>query len=279
MEVLTSNRQQHIDRIVQGLMSHEDHLSYSSISAFKNSPRTFIDYKLGVKDDTDSMQYGSMLHCLVLEPDDFFNRYHIIEDLEIFNQIGGAKPRATKAYKEWYQDAVGKAGEKQIVETNDYLSAKIAAENIRTNRASAKILNMATEREKPLDWEFKNFKFKGFIDGDGERLIFDLKTCTDASPQKFQREIMQRGYYMQAAMYLCGLGQVKDCYIIACDRKNGVSVHKMESKLIEHGATEFNEILDKFNHCILTDAFDQSHDFHSPRHDGVFMCEKPGYLY
>jgi hypothetical protein len=279
MEVQTSSRQQHIDRIVHGLMAHEDHLSYSSISAFKNSPRTFIDYKLGVKEETESMQYGSMLHCLVLEPDDFFNRYHTIQDGDICNQIGGAKPRATKAYKEWYQEAVGKAGDKQIVENNDYVAAKIAAENIRTNRASAKILNMAIEKEKALEWEFKNFKFKGFIDGDGEKIIFDLKTCTDASPQKFQREIVQRGYYMQAAMYLCGLGQVKDSYIIACDRKNGISVHKLEGKLIEHGATEFNEILDKFNHCILTDAFDQSHDFWSDRWDGIFMCEKPGYLY
>jgi exodeoxyribonuclease VIII len=279
MEVQVSNRQQHIDRIVHKLMGHDDHLSYSSISAFKNSPRTFIDYKLGVKEDTEAMQYGSMLHCLVLEPEDFFNRYHIIEDLEICNQIGGAKPRSTKAYKEWYQAALQEAGEKQIVETADYVSAKIAAENIHSNRASAKILQMASEYEKPIEWEFKNFRFKGFIDGHGEKIIFDLKTCTDASPQKFQGEIMQRGYYMQAAMYLCGLGQVKDSYIIAADRKNGVSVHKIETKLVEHGATEFNEILDKFNHCILTDSFDQSHDFWSDRWDGIFMCEKPGYLY
>lgn len=279
MEVQVSSRQEQIDTIVHRLMAHEDHLSYSSISCFKNSPRKFIDYKLGIKEETDSMLYGSMLHCLVLEPDDFFNRYHIIEDLDICNQIGGAKPRATKVYKEWYQAAIAEAGEKQIVETNDYHAARIAAENVRHNRASAKILNMVIEREKPIDWEFKNFKFKGFIDGNGEKIIFDLKTCTDASPDKFQREIIQRGYYMQGAMYLCGLGQVKDYYIIALDRKNGVSVHKLESKLIEHGANEYNKVLDKFNHCILTDAFDQSHDFWSDRWDGTFMCEKPGYLY
>lgn len=279
MQAEITSRQEHIDRIVNGLMSHENHLSYSSISAFKNSPRKFIDYKLGVKEETDAMLYGSMLHCLVLEPDDFFNRYHTIEDGDICNQIGGAKPRATKVYKEWYQAAIQEAGQKIIVETNDYHAARIAAENIRYNRASAKILSMVEQREKPIEWEFKNFKFKGFIDGVGEKAIFDIKTCPDASPQKFQRDIMQRGYYMQAAMYLCGLGQVKDCYIIAADRQNGVSVHRLENKLIEHGATEYNKILDKFNHCILTDAFDQSHDFWSDRWDGVFNCEKPGYLY
>lgn len=279
MQIEVSSRQLHIDRIVNGLMSHKDHLSYSSISSFKNSPRKFIDYKMGVKDETDAMLYGSMLHCLVLEPDDFYNRYHIIDDTEKCNEIGGAKPRATKVYKEWYQIAIQEAGQKKIVETNDYYAARTAASNVTNNRASAKILQMATQREKPLDWEYKNFKFKGFIDGDGEAAIFDLKSCPDASPQKFQREIMNRGYYMQAAMYLCGLGQVKDSYIIAVDRMNGVSVHKLENKLVEHGASEYNEILDKFNHCILTDAFDQSHDFWSDRWDGIFNCEKPGYLY
>src|SRR5687767_9617340 len=103
MQAEITSRQEHIDRIVNGLMSHENHLSYSSISAFKHSPRKFIDYKMGIKEETDAMLYGSMLHCLVLEPDDFFNRYHTIEDGDICNQIGGAKPRATKVYKEWYQ--------------------------------------------------------------------------------------------------------------------------------------------------------------------------------
>lgn len=278
MEVQVS-RHEKIDSIVGRLMAHEDHLSYSSISAFRQSPSRFIDYKLGVKEETDAMLYGSMLHCLILEPEDFFNRYHIIEDGDICAQIGGAKPRATKEYKEWYQVATQEAGKKEIVETADYHAAQVAAYNVRTNRASAKILSMVTEKEKPLDWEFKNFKFKGFIDGDGDKILLDLKTCTDASPAKFQREIISRKYYLQAAMYLCGLGTHKDCYIIAMDRNNGVSVHKLESKLIEQGAIEYNNILDKFNHCILTDAFDQSHDFWSDRNDGVFMCEKPGYLY
>lgn len=279
MEVQTSKRQEQIDGIVNGLMLQDGHLSYSSLSAFKSSPKSFIDYKLGIKEETESMLYGAMLHCLVLEPDDFFNRYHCLDDRDICNQIGGAKPRATKAYKEWKEAAMTEAGGKILVETDDYLAAQIAANNIIYNRASMKVLELAVEREKPIDWEFKNFRFKGFIDGNGERAMFDLKTCPDANPDKFQREIMNRGYYLQAAMYLYALGEAKDYYIIAVDKKNGVSVHKLEMALIEHGMNEYSELLDKFNHCILTDSFDQSHDFYSPRHDGIFMCEKPSWLY
>lgn len=279
MEVQINSRQAQIDRIVNGLMTHEDHLSYSSLSAFKSSPKAFIDYKLGVKEETESMLYGAMLHCLVLEPDDFFNRYHCLDDRDICNQIGGAKPRATKQYKEWKEVAMQAAAGKTLVETDDYLAAKIAADNILYNRASRKVLDLSATREKPIEWEFKNFKFKGFIDGDGEKAIFDLKTCPDARPKKFHRTIVDNGYYLQAAMYLYATGIPKDYYIIAVDKKNGVSVHKLEMALIEHGMAEYEELLNKFNHCILKDSFDQSHDFYSERYDGIFMCEKPSYLY
>ncbi|MGN6417758.1 MAG: PD-(D/E)XK nuclease-like domain-containing protein [Pseudobacter sp.] len=277
--LILSNRQQQIDAIVSALMSHDMHLSYSSLSAFKRSPVEFIDYKLGVRDTTDSMEYGSMLHCLVLEPDDFRNRYHTIDDREVITEIGGEKPRATKKYKQWYSDQVAAVGNKKIVDTNDYITAEITARNIRTNRASQKVLDLAWLREKPIEWEFKNFKFKGFIDGDGHTAIFDLKTCADATPNKFQRDIISRGYYLQAAMYLYAEGKMKDYYIIAADKKNGVSVHKLEPKLIELGMIEYDNILNRFNHCILTDGFDQSYDFWSDRVDGIYNAERPGYLY
>lgn len=279
MLTATLSRHDRAQGVIDALMSGEGHLSYSSLSAFKSSPRDFIDYKLGVREPTDAMQYGAMLHCLVLEPDDFANRYHVLDDADICNQIGGSKPRSTNLYKDWKKAALIEAGKRELVETDDYLAAKIAADSILNNRASAKVIGRVTTREKPIEWEYKNFRFKGFIDGDGEKLMFDIKTMPDASPKAVQREIVKRALYMQAAMYLYAEGTPKDYYIIAVDRKNGISVHKLEMALIEHGMIEYSRLLDQFNHCILTDSFDQSYDFFADRGDGIFMCEKPGYLY
>lgn len=265
--------------IVSALMSHEGHLSFSSLKCFKESPATFIEYKLAKREPTDAMLFGSMLHCLVLEPQDFEKRYLCLDDQDICNSIGGAKPRATKAYKEWKEFTVAEAGDREIVETNDYLSAKIIASNVLHNRASSKILDMCWEREKPIEWEFKNFKFKGFIDGKGDKAKCDLKSCADASPQKFQREIINNSYYLQGAMYNYAEGENVPYYIIAVDRKGGVSVHKLEDRLIEAGMNEYNKLLDKFNECILKDDFDKSYDFWSDRFDGTFICEKPGYMF
>lgn len=268
-----------VQTIIDRLMAQEDHLSYSSLSAFKNSPKTFIDYKMGIKEETESMLYGSMLHCLVLEPEDFPNRYHVLDDRDICNQIGGAKPRATNKYKEWKETAFAEAEGKTLVETDDYLTAKFTADNIHHNRASSRLMRECPMHEIPLDWEYKNFKFKGFKDAEGEKKMFDLKTMPDARPAKVHRQIIDMGYYLQAAMYLYGGGTVKDYYIIAVDKKNGVSVHKIHHKLIEQGMIEYENLLNKFNQCILSDSFDQSHDFYSELYDGTFIAEKPGWMY
>lgn len=265
--------------IIDTLMSHEGHLSYSSISAFMETPEKFIDYKTGHKEETEAMIYGAMLHCLVLEPHDFNNRYYCLEDEDICAQIGGAKPRATKAYKEWKDTAIGEAQGKIIVKTDDYVAAKIAADSVLKNRASRKVLNMCPEREVKAEWEYLNFKFQGYKDCRGDKAIADLKSMPDADPDVVQREIVKRKLHVQAAMYIYSEGEYKDYYIIAVDKMKGVSVHKLHQKLIEKGMEEYDDILNKFNQCILTDSFDQSYDFWSDRADGIFVCEPPKWLF
>lgn len=267
-----------VDKIIGRLMSGEKNLSYSSLSAFKKSPTAFIDYQLGIKEETDAMIYGSMVHCLVLEPDDFENRYFCLDDTVVCLNIGGAKPRATKAYKEWYAIEAAGAGDKIIVGTEDYRIARMTAKNVRENKASAKVLKLCPEREKKVEWEYMNFSFKGFKDADGEKDTFDLKTCTDADPEKFQREIINRGYYLQAAMYLQAEGP-RNYYIIAVDKKGGISVHLLHPKLVEYGLNEYHKLLTRFNECILRNTFHENYDFWSPRWDGIFMMERPAYLY
>jgi PDDEXK-like domain of unknown function (DUF3799) len=267
-----------IQNILSQLLSGQSHLSYSSLSSFKSSPKDFIDYKMGRKEQTDAMIYGAMVHCLVLEPEDFDNRYHCLDDADICNQIGGAKPRATKAYKEWKAVAEQEANGRILVETDDYTHAKIVAANVLNNDASRKVLSKCPKRELPVEWDYMNFKFKGFIDGIGDNAIFDLKTCPDANPKKFTREIYDRGYYLQAAMYIFSQPEPKPYYIIAVDRKGGVSVHGLDERLIDSGMKEYSELLTRFNECILTDHFNKSYDFWSNRHDGIFMTPKPSFI-
>jgi hypothetical protein len=266
-------------QIIGKIMSGESHLSYSSLSAFKSSPADFITYKLGKREETEAMIYGSMVHCLVLEPDEFDKRYHCLDDKDICFQIGGAKPRATKAYKEWKEVAMAECGERILVDTEDYEHAKIVALNVRTNRASLKVLRKCPEREKGINWTYENFLFKGFIDLDGNDATADFKTVPDASPKKALRTILENGYHIQQAMYRVGLAVKKKHYIIAADKKGGVSVHLLDEKLMEHGLEQYNLFCKRFNDCIMGDFWNQSHDFWAERFDGIFVADKAAWMY
>ncbi len=267
------------DQIVENLMAHRSHLSYSSLSAFGESPKDFIDYKLRKKEQSDAMAYGSMVHCLVLEPADFENRYMAFVDDEICAAIGGAKPRATKQYKEWLSEQEAGLNGRIMVSPVEYRHAKIVSDNVKFNRASRAVLDLCPRRELPIEWEYQNFMFKGFIDMDGDSAICDLKTCADASPKKFQRDIVAMDYHMQAAMYMHAQGKMKDFYHIAVDKNGGVSVHQMDKHLLEAGAERYERLIGRFNECILMDGWDQSYDFWSDRWDGIYKAEKPAWMF
>lgn len=279
MEQTLISQHETMEDIVAKLMRGEMRLSYSALSAFKESPAKFVEYKMRKKVTTDAMVFGSMVHCLILEPQDFDNRYFTFDDSAKCQEIGGDKPRATKAYKEWKAAKLSEAGEREIVDPQDFLSAKTIADNVKNNRAAAKVLRLCPIHEKGIDWEYKNFKFHGFIDGDGEEATFDLKICADATPRKFQRTIIDMDYHMQGAMYQYGNGRVKRHYMVAADKTGGVSVHLLHDKLIEKGMEEYDRLVGKFNECILAEGWGQSYDFWADRYDGIYMAEAPNWLY
>lgn len=277
-----------IEQIVAKLISQEMALSYSALSNFADSPKSFIEYKLKKKVQTDAMLYGQMVHCLILEPDDFDKRFFTFDDTEKVEQIGGGNPRATKEYKQWKAEQVACAGELVVISPQDFKAAKKAANDVKFNKASAWILHNCTLREQKIDWEFKNFKWHGFIDAiepnehgnflNTSGIMCDLKSCADAEPKKFQRDIINMKYYLQAAMYLMGAGP-RDYYIIAFDKNGGISVHKLHKDLIEYGMDEYDKLMGKFNECILLDKWNESFDFWSNKFRGYFDAERPAWLY
>lgn len=284
-------RQDQIDAIIMRLIRGEDHLSFTSLNAFRRSPVSFIDYKQNKLEQTDeetaAMKFGSMLHCFVLEPDDFANRFYSFDDSDKCNELiaGGAKsPRATKAYKEWYATQAESAGDRTIVKPQEAAHARLVANNLKNNRAARRVMDMCPVHEKRIEWTHKNFNHKGFIDGDGEHAMFDLKSMADAEKRKAQRAITDKGMYIQAAMYQFGSGltKMKQHYIIAVDKMSGVSVHELHPRLLQQGLEDYMALVDYFNVCIIEDAFEESFDFwaknREQRWTGIFSAELPGYM-
>jgi hypothetical protein len=286
-----ASRQDQIDAIIMRLIRGEDHLSFTSLNAFRRSPVSFIDYKLGkleeTQEETDAMKFGAMIHTLVLEPHLFDERYFTFDDSDKCEElrVGGAKsPRATKAYKEWYSVQASSAGDRMIVKPQEAAHARLVANNVKYNRAARRVMDLCPKHEVPIEWTFQNFTFKGYIDGCGEHAIFDLKSMADAEKRKAQRAVTDKGMYIQAAMYQHGMGIGKPLphYIIAVDKMSGVSVHELHPRLLQQGMEDYMQLVDLFNVCIINDDFERSFDFYAEyreeRRTGIFSAELPGYM-
>jgi len=277
--LILEDRQTKIDKLVSDLMDGTKTLSFSSLKAFRNSPADFIDYCFREKKQTDAMLLGVLIHCLVLEPDKFQERYTVMNDSDIMAQLADSgNPRNTKIYREWKAQFIASCiGE--TITFKMYQQAQIIAGNIIHNRAAKKVLSLCPNREQKIEWQFKNFGFRGYYDAGGDRARVDIKKVPDASPRAAQRTIINMWYHGQAGMYLTAEGVMLPFYIICADAKGGVSVHKIDKSLIEHALEEYGTLVDKFNECLLKDGFNQSYDFWAESYDGIFVCDKPAYMY
>lgn len=277
--LILPNRQEKIDQLISDLMSGEKTLSFSSLKAFRNSPSDFIDYVFKEKKQTDAMLLGTLIHCIVLEPEKFEERYTVMDDTEIMVTLADSgNPRNTKIYKEWKANFLATCiGETITLKMKQ--QAEVIAGNITHNRAAHKVLNLCPKREQKIEWQYKNFGFRGYYDLGGEKVRADIKKVVDASPRAAQRTIIQMGYHLQAAMYLTAEKVILPFYIICCDAKGGVSVHKLDKSLIEQGLEDYSMLVDKFNECLLKERFNESYDFFAESYDGIYLCDKPAYMY
>lgn len=268
------------NEVIKKIVRQEDHLSYSSISAFANSPRDFIKYKILKEEPTEAMIYGKLLHCVVLEPDKREERYVVLDDADIIKEIGGGNPRATNRYKDWKKAILESAGDRTLVSLQQWKDAELAADAISHDLSARLLLEITPDVEQEIVWEYNNYRWKGYVDRKGADAIADLKGTSDATPSAFKRTIWNDKLYLQGAIYLKGDALVnglhstypfrKDFYNIAVDRSGGVSVLQHDPALILQGLKEYEYLIEKFSECVLTDGWNRSYGFFSPSRDGIF---------
>ena len=89
----------------------------------KGGPRSLMNYlnqAKAKKKQTEAQIYGSAFHCAVLEPDELYKRFFVLDDAQICKSIGGKSPRSTNDYKAWKSAELLKHGGKQELDLSDY---------------------------------------------------------------------------------------------------------------------------------------------------------------
>ncbi|BAQ92513.1 nuclease [uncultured Mediterranean phage uvMED] len=218
-------------------------LSYSSIKSFAKSPNHLIEYWERKRESTPAMLKGTLIHTLILEPEEFGARYFILNDSEIMEEIGGKNPRATKKYKEWKADQLAENEGKEEVTEELYSEVMEVVSKVYKLDIAQKIENT----EKLIEFDFNGVPFKGFVDAEGFDFIMDVKTCQDASPAAFRRDIVKFSYHWQAALYTHAIPN-KDFYIVAVETVApfNIQVYKLNKLFLDLGRQQVTEAVEKF---------------------------------
>ena len=213
-----------------------DYLSYSALKQFAKSPNHYLQYVQREFVETPAMVLGSALHCLVLEPEKWSERYITAPKFD----------RRTKAGKEqaeaWELAADGKTNI-----TADQEQAAMAMCSAILSHPKATYVLRSLMYEMPVAGHIDGIEFRGIVDAmDGEKVV-DLKTTADASPDGFRKAASNFDYHLQAAIYRRITGRKQYYWVVVeTGAPYNVAVYKPTNESLEAADAYLRELVQRF---------------------------------
>lgn len=269
--------------VIAKISGGEFSLSFSALSAFAISPYAFIAYKVQERKQTPAMLMGEIVHCRVLEPDQFEKRYRIAPTVNaattegknvwggIFEEMTGEELPRNKQdnyvipkVADLIEEIKAKTGitviPGKVAEEGDFRARRLLK-----NKASRWVIDQLTQTEQAVEIEVNGVKVRGRIDGRSDGIIMDIKNVVNAELHAAAYAIKSRKLHWQAWIYSQALG-IRNYYIACVDGRGEVSVHLVSEKMIDQAEIEIWEYVERFKDLVMAGMFDptvwdQSQDF------------------
>ncbi len=177
---------------------------FSRLSAMAKSPAHYKAIMDLGRPDTAAMRLGRLVHVLVLGDPAAFSVWEGVRRGKAWDEFAAAHP------------------DQEIVSGSEMEAAANIAEAIVADEAGRELLT--GEREREIRWQFAGRDCAGRPDVFNKARVVDLKTTTDAHPERFARTALRLGYHAQLAWYQDGLTAAGICapeeaYIVAVETK------------------------------------------------------------
>ena len=222
-------------------------LSNSALTCLKQSPEVFRDrYILGKpQPESDAFRIGSAVHCLVLEPWKFSERYAMAPRVDRRTKQG-------KADWESFQETL--QGRELLTDDENTLAISLARA---FNKHAGLTTLLATEGkviEEPIQFELFGHDFKAKPDCviPSLKTIIDVKTCKDANPAKWKWSAVDYGYHRQAAIYqkACEFKYNQQFrFLFACVTKTypfEVALIEIDERSVGDGSNEVSVLVEEY---------------------------------
>lgn len=164
-------------------------LSASGAKTLLKSPARYRHEREHPAKPSAAMEFGTMFHALVLEPDVFAARYALGPQVDRRTKDGKA------AAEQWAADNAGRIA----VTVDDWERVHAMARAVEVSGAGD--LMTGGRMELPVLWERDGAGLKAKLDCLTERAIIDLKTTSAEDEDGLQRAAWQYGYHVSAAAY------------------------------------------------------------------------------
>ena len=247
------------------MSNHITHLSFTRLKELAHSPLALKRYIEETKKSTRAMDEGTLLDCLLFEPDTFDTRFFVMpEGLKkpTKAQLEAKKPspESVAQIAAWKTMQALINGRITITEEQKQ-EAEFLAESVRNNSTVTFQGLLHPDNFKfqvPVDFFYKGFKHRGIkdahgVDRNGKQVIWDLKRMAGRSGEALVRaQIRANKYDLQAAIY-CHPYDVEglpvEYYIIAVDNEGYVTPFRISKDAREKAAWEWRKLIAAAHRC------------------------------
>jgi hypothetical protein len=201
------------------------------------------------------MKLGTAVHCALLEPFDYKDRFIVVDDADITKEIGGKRPTATKKYSEWmleFQEANnGKIflskDEQNIVDTIVSKCDILGVTDTYFNSGEAEL----EIKGQVSDFD-EEFDALCIVDYETDFMSVDLKT-TSKPLHKFRYDANELGYDIQARLTNAINGKEFVFVVVQTVTPYDVGIFTCSDSFMDRGEMKINRALN--NYSIYEDEF------------------------
>tara|TARA_R100000005_G_C4971085_1_gene184056 strand:+ start:349 stop:1116 length:768 start_codon:yes stop_codon:yes gene_type:complete len=219
-----------------------EHVSNSMLSLLNKSPQHLQKLLDGHQEETPALIFGSAFHTYVLEPEKWK------QDVAIYD----GKTRRGKAWEEFQEQHASKT----IINKSEYQKIVAMRRALCTPEDNYEFIENSLH-EVVRVWEMQGVKCKGKADcvyetKDGKKIIIDVKTTQDASPDGFRRSAYKYGYHRQASFYVDGFGADEFWFaVVEKDSPYRVGLYQASEDFINNGRDEVSILLETYKEYFI----------------------------
>lgn len=232
-------------------------LSRSELFVLNRSPFHFKYAQEHPQEETAALKFGTAIHCRILEPADFKDRYMVYPKFDRRTKEG------RELYARWDREAASDS--KILLSEEDYETVEEMAAQVEAHPIARQLLK--GEHEVSIFWTDPDTNIQCkcrpdcLTEYNGQPLIVDYKSTDSCEDGHFERSCRKYGYRLQSGMYCEGLLQSRmteyGFAFVAQEKKPpyAVRVYFCTPEFIGKGYDEFRYLLGLYKDCFLNNSW------------------------